>query len=1017
MSADGNASVSAAAPVAALETLPYLQRSCTTIIRVATRLPSALAASRNSVSLSETIREIALSIAAADRLFTGFVYETLHAAGVSDVSSFLPLDQLLRALQTEVPAERAGKLLPPGGLVSILYHLEGQLAEVDAGLLALCPDSREEPTSKGLPRLQPQLTFSFLWSLLAALLALPFVRWFAAVAAALCGPCTWPLRRWRRGATHARLRQASDQLTCLVRIWTVAHGTIPMRSAGTALAASDSLRSQHRPLPSWASTGSSDALASSALHHGRAPSGSSSGSGTGTGAGGVVRRVSFADADAAVAAEQALALQAAASPAAAPTELIRRARSYCTLVALPSRHDFEPGSKAVARRLLESASLPRGAAVWPTRTWRNAALKWALDLMYASTAEPAHLLHPDPVTGAQPGLLRLLRFGASSLLRAAYFAACPLQASEAAGRALQAPSIPLLTWLWRATDMPIMRRLAISKAKARGLAVCQEAWVGGVHTILMCRDSSAVLDAAIASVAQPGDLPLSHVDAGAGAVRSGLAFGTTLSAAADARRLGAAGGGGTASATFEAEEAASSVRRTLDIATEPQAGAASLAEAEFDESLTNGTSAARHRRHHGRVQRKTRPPGSDDAADDPAADLGSVAASGVAPPSAVSRPRLPRALMHINGGGFVGRSFAPDVDMLAEWAMTAPTPTLDHHHHAGPGVQAGAAGPLLVAYPRYSLSPEVTFPTALLELVRVYLWLRERCETVVVSGESAGGNLAAALSIYCLWHGLQTPDALVLAYPALVLNPSPSPSRVSAICGCFVCLLASVLLARLTAPTSVTELASCSPLRLLLLLRVCRRCTSMTRSCPPHSSWPWAAATLATATRRRGKSYHRCQSLLALRRHRHHHRPRQLQPPLAAVEAATVAVLAAAPSRHCRAAARAPAQSATACRLTAASARSCTRATPATPTSRASPALSCWQGAWTLFWTTLSTSTCGCGGRACPGTCASTATCRTASSTSRTWCRGRGRRGTACAASSTSASACSSTATEPRVGL
>jgi acetyl esterase/lipase len=84
---------------------------------------------------------------------------------------------------------------------------------------------------------------------------------------------------------------------------------------------------------------------------------------------------------------------------------------------------------------------------------------------------------------------------------------------------------------------------------------------------------------------------------------------------------------------------------------------------------------------------------------------------------------LPPALLYIHGGGFVGSSFASDQVLLGEWA---------------------AAGPLLLVYCHYTLSPEARFPAALHEIVRVYAWLRRRSQRVVLFGESAGGNLAAA---------------------------------------------------------------------------------------------------------------------------------------------------------------------------------------------------------------------------------------------------------------------------------
>lgn len=77
----------------------------------------------------------------------------------------------------------------------------------------------------------------------------------------------------------------------------------------------------------------------------------------------------------------------------------------------------------------------------------------------------------------------------------------------------------------------------------------------------------------------------------------------------------------------------------------------------------------------------------------------------------------------------------------------------------------------------YSLAPEHRYPTALDQVVRVYAWLRLQCPRVVVFGESAGGNLAAALTLRCIEGGLPVPDGMVLGYPAVNLNSSPSPSR------------------------------------------------------------------------------------------------------------------------------------------------------------------------------------------------------------------------------------------------
>jgi len=116
-------------------------------------------------------------------------------------------------------------------------------------------------------------------------------------------------------------------------------------------------------------------------------------------------------------------------------------------------------------------------------------------------------------------------------------------------------------------------------------------------------------------------------------------------------------------------------------------------------------------------------------------------------------------LMHIHGGGFVAGFWSTDALWLSQWLSTA----------VGRDVS--------VVYPHYSLSPEATYPTALNELYAVYAWLRRRFRRVCVSGDSAGGNLAAALTLLLIAEGQPVPDGVVLAYPALNLNPTPSASR------------------------------------------------------------------------------------------------------------------------------------------------------------------------------------------------------------------------------------------------
>ena len=73
----------------------------------------------------------------------------------------------------------------------------------------------------------------------------------------------------------------------------------------------------------------------------------------------------------------------------------------------------------------------------------------------------------------------------------------------------------------------------------------------------------------------------------------------------------------------------------------------------------------------------------------------------------------------------------------------------------------------------YRLAPEHPFPAAPLDVVRAYLWARERAASfgcdparVCVGGDSAGGNLAAVVCLAAKDQGLPMPAAQTLVYPA-----------------------------------------------------------------------------------------------------------------------------------------------------------------------------------------------------------------------------------------------------------
>lgn len=78
----------------------------------------------------------------------------------------------------------------------------------------------------------------------------------------------------------------------------------------------------------------------------------------------------------------------------------------------------------------------------------------------------------------------------------------------------------------------------------------------------------------------------------------------------------------------------------------------------------------------------------------------------------------------------------------------------------------------------YRLAPKHQFPTALDDVWQVYYWLVTYAETqmgvkpdkILLAGDSAGGNLVAALTIQCIKSGFRVPDGLLMCYPALSLS-------------------------------------------------------------------------------------------------------------------------------------------------------------------------------------------------------------------------------------------------------
>jgi len=155
------------------------------------------------------------------------------------------------------------------------------------------------------------------------------------------------------------------------------------------------------------------------------------------------------------------------------------------------------------------------------------------------------------------------------------------------------------------------------------------------------------------------------------------------------------------------------------------------------------------------------------------------------------RYRQRDVILHLTGGGFFAHTIASDLPYLLDWSAST-----------------GA----VVICPEYALLPEHTFPVALEQILEVYSALVDGVDLgfevnrIIVTGESTGGNLAAALCVRLGMQQLETsdwlnesmksatddtrstetigeeptrmPDGMMLSCPALNLTLEMSHSRV-----------------------------------------------------------------------------------------------------------------------------------------------------------------------------------------------------------------------------------------------
>eukprot|EP00826_Nyctotherus_ovalis_P045842 TRINITY_DN5108_c0_g5_i1.p1 TRINITY_DN5108_c0_g5~~TRINITY_DN5108_c0_g5_i1.p1 ORF type:complete len:473 (-),score=128.43 TRINITY_DN5108_c0_g5_i1:60-1478(-) len=131
--------------------------------------------------------------------------------------------------------------------------------------------------------------------------------------------------------------------------------------------------------------------------------------------------------------------------------------------------------------------------------------------------------------------------------------------------------------------------------------------------------------------------------------------------------------------------------------------------------------------------------------------------------------KFDRVLIDIHGGGFIATTSRCHQTYLRKWANETD---------------------VVIFAVDYKLAPKVKYPYVLDELWQAYFWIVTRAEmefgvkprTILLAGDSAGGNLAMSLTLYAIRSKFRVPDGLILGYPALNLSiRSFTPSILTAI--------------------------------------------------------------------------------------------------------------------------------------------------------------------------------------------------------------------------------------------
>lgn len=114
-------------------------------------------------------------------------------------------------------------------------------------------------------------------------------------------------------------------------------------------------------------------------------------------------------------------------------------------------------------------------------------------------------------------------------------------------------------------------------------------------------------------------------------------------------------------------------------------------------------------------------------------------------------------MVHMHGGGFVGMSSSSHQNYLIPWAKELKIPIFSID---------------------YRLAPETQYPAVVNDVINAYLWvlyfveqiLKIKIHNLIVTGDSAGGNLTMVLTNWCIVNNIRKPDFIFPHYPACTMD-------------------------------------------------------------------------------------------------------------------------------------------------------------------------------------------------------------------------------------------------------